>query len=361
MASDGFAGDSDIPYLSVVVTARNDDHGGNLLGRMQLFLMGLVEQCSRHRLRAELIVVEWNPPTQRPKFAEALFWPAEAPPCGVRIIEVPPDVHQRLDHADALPLFQMIAKNVGIRRSRGEFVLATNVDILFSEELMAFLASGRLDRSCMYRVDRYDVDAAVPADATLETRLIYCRDHVTKVSARDGDHGPIRKSPRLRRRVRRRLEKVLDGLQERRLYPITTPSSLHTNACGDFTLLAREKWFALRGYTELCMSAMHIDSLLCHAAYHSGVGEVFLADPMRIYHIEHGTGQAPEGDGALNARLGLTGIPRLSYQELETMAKQMRRRRMPTIFNTDDWGLATEVLREIDPVTGRSIPTEPRR
>ena len=26
------------PYLSLVVTARNDDHGGNLLGRMQAFV-----------------------------------------------------------------------------------------------------------------------------------------------------------------------------------------------------------------------------------------------------------------------------------------------------------------------------------
>ena len=33
--------DQDAPYLSVVATARNDDHGGHLLGRMQVFVKRL--------------------------------------------------------------------------------------------------------------------------------------------------------------------------------------------------------------------------------------------------------------------------------------------------------------------------------
>src|SRR6266508_1631698 len=98
------------PYLSLVVTARNDDHGGNLLGRMQAFVSGWIEQARRHQIPSELIVVEWNPPDGR------------------------------YDHAKALPLYQMIAKNVGIRRARGRFILATNIDILISSELAVFIA-----------------------------------------------------------------------------------------------------------------------------------------------------------------------------------------------------------------------------
>jgi hypothetical protein len=59
----------------------------------------------------------------------------------------------------------MIGKNVGIRRARGQFVLATNVDILFSDELAEYLASRRLERGRMYRSDRYDAMSDVPADA----------------------------------------------------------------------------------------------------------------------------------------------------------------------------------------------------
>jgi len=37
----------------------------------------------------------------------------------------------------------MIAKNVGIRRARGRFVLSTNIDILLSNELVDYIAAGR--------------------------------------------------------------------------------------------------------------------------------------------------------------------------------------------------------------------------
>src|SRR5215471_5953131 len=107
------------PYLSLVATARNDNHGGNLLGRMQVFVDAWINQCKRHGLRAELILVEWNPPADKPGLSEALRWPADTGPCQVRIIQVPPEIHRRYHHAEALPLYQMIAKNVGIRRARG--------------------------------------------------------------------------------------------------------------------------------------------------------------------------------------------------------------------------------------------------
>ena len=56
----------DLPYLSVVATARNDNHGGNLLGRMQIFVDAWINQAKRHNLASELILVEWNPPAGKP-------------------------------------------------------------------------------------------------------------------------------------------------------------------------------------------------------------------------------------------------------------------------------------------------------
>ena len=80
------------PYLSVVAPARNDDHGGDFLARMQTFVNALIGQAKRHHLSVELILVEWNPPPQRPKLAEALRWPADFGPSTVRIIEAYMDV-----------------------------------------------------------------------------------------------------------------------------------------------------------------------------------------------------------------------------------------------------------------------------
>ena len=47
-----------------------------------------------------------------------LKWPVD-PLLETRIIQVPAELHRTLKHAEALPLFQMIAKNVGIRRAHG--------------------------------------------------------------------------------------------------------------------------------------------------------------------------------------------------------------------------------------------------
>ena len=60
------------PYLSLVVATRNDDHGGNLMGRTQIFLDGWLTQARRYNIPSELIFVEWNPPADRPPLAEAL-------------------------------------------------------------------------------------------------------------------------------------------------------------------------------------------------------------------------------------------------------------------------------------------------
>jgi hypothetical protein len=175
---------------------------------MQIFVDAFINQCRRHQVPAELILVEWNPPEGQPKLAEALAWPAITHPCEVRIIEVGPELHRRYRHAAALPLYQMIAKNAGIRRARGEFILATNIDVILSDELMHFIASRRLQKGRLYRVDRTDVGAEVPADGTLDEQLKYCRSHIIRVCARDG---VFRLTP--------------DGFREREPDDITPPDS----------------------------------------------------------------------------------------------------------------------------------------
>jgi hypothetical protein len=175
------------PFLSVVVTTRNDDHGGDPLKRLQAFVNVFGEQCRRTGLDAELIVVEWNPPADRPRVESALRVP-DSLSCIYRFIEVPPDEHQKLQYADVLPLFQMIAKNVGIRRARGQFVLATNIDIIFSNELIEYIAARRLCAGRLYRVDRHDIESAFPVEASLAVQMEYCQSHQLRVHERWGSY-----------------------------------------------------------------------------------------------------------------------------------------------------------------------------
>ena len=68
------------PYLSVVAVSRNDNHGGRLTYRMQKFVDGFITQCKRHNVHAELILVEWNPPEDRPFLDKALKYPKTSAP-----------------------------------------------------------------------------------------------------------------------------------------------------------------------------------------------------------------------------------------------------------------------------------------
>ena len=122
----------------------------------------------------------------------------------------------------------------------------------------------------------------------------------------------------------------------------STPVFLHTNGCGDFTLMARQHWFDLRGYPEFDVFSMNLDSVLCYSAHHAGFREEILSEPMRIYHIEHqtGSGWTPEGQTQLYARLEAKGLPVIDYREVVDWAVQMRRLNSPMIFNRENWGLA---------------------
>lgn len=435
--------------LSIVVTSRNDDHGGTLLYRMQHFIDGLIAQCERHRLRAELILVEWNPPEDRPPLVDVLNKPAASCPVPIRVITVPPSIHARFAHADKLPLFQMIAKNAGIRRARGRFVLATNIDILFSDNIIRFMRESLRDGH-LYRVDRCDVPPAIPAGVPFAQTQDFCEREMFRIHKRgrtlvnvDGrwirPHAPKKRRKRLARLARRvarlvsasldpgrtmsrailelprhvhrsirvvrragfrhaarsgwhlarrrlagkvrrgrqparcRLSVTIRRLQHparRRIAAILCLPGrvwqhlvllfrtrfdrryrLHTNACGDFTLLSREDWFSLRGYPEWEIFSWHIDSVLLHQAVRSGIVEVDLPAQFQVYHIEHGigSGYTPEGADALFSRLEREGIPYLDWPAFLHIVADMdaRERDGRTItYNLDDWGLGNLDLLE---------------
>ncbi len=120
-------------------------------------------------------------------------------------------------------------------------------------------------------------------------------------------------SPGLQRILRAYSDRVVpwDAIpkpQSRQSGAYPSPVFLHTNACGDFTLLSREHWLDLRGYPEFDLYSMNLDSVFCYAAHHGGAAEEML-DPMRIYHIEHGAGSGwtPEGQAKLFQRMAAVG------------------------------------------------------
>ncbi|HRI29404.1 MAG TPA: hypothetical protein PK239_00725 [Chitinophagales bacterium] len=325
------------PYISFVVTSRNDQHGHHLQERTALFMRGLITQCTRFGLAAELIVVEWNPPPQAPPLAEVLPKPPAGCPLAVSYLTVPAHIHRRYRLAHQMGLYQMIAKNAGIRRANADFVLCTNVDLLFSDDLMAFLARKKLQPDTLYRADRCDVPNTLLQHPHLpiEQQLQWCSRHITK------------------RHTRNRLllaplnalicadKQVFKRYLKRRL-PLLYLLHLATDACGDFTLLHKNVWNKIQGYPELDLYSAHIDTLGIAAAIAIGCKQVQLPRRACVYHIHHADGWA-----------SLSPIQKLQYVEnhpalgLDTAlqaALHCLKHQTTYQINTPHWGLATENL-----------------
>lgn len=342
------------PYLTIVSTSRNDDHGGNTLQRTQVSLTSLLEQLEHYRIESELILVEWNPPADKPRLKDVIRWPGRRLKyCTIRNIVVPPAIHHRYPGADKIPMYAVAAVNCGVRRARGEFVLPRSIDIIYPEELMAYLASRSLKQDERYRVDRCDVDRNVVGCGTLTERLDYCRKNVIKVNV---THEPGRPAGQWK-----------GGLP-----------ALHTNASGDFQLMSRQWWRLLRGYREADIPSAYVDNLLSYASYAAGVREVVL-NGICIYHIDHDNKfndwlertklplekwvSVPFLPLWFNTRLlgiyrrvlmlfgykmksSMCGVPTLDYAENLKMCKGMVAGKRSNIINDENWGLGQDTLEE---------------
>lgn len=337
------------PYLSIVMTSRNDDYGGNALRRMQVSINGRLEQLERYHIESELILVEWNPPADRPLLKDVLHWPTRLKYCTIRTIVVPPLIHQRYEHWDKTPMNVTVAINCGVRRARGQFILPGNIDLIYSDELMAYIATKDLKKDERYRIDRCDVDKNVVQYDTTQEQLDFCRSHIIQIHTQ----GRLAKREKL--------------------------PHLHTNACGDFQLMSRHYWYLLHGYREDDIPSAYGDSLLSFASYAAGVREVVLKHPLRLYHIDHagkfneraiGSGLPFENLLRLpflpekfnNYILGVyrillttfgyrlkgsvDGIPTLHFTEYREMARDIVAGKRPYIFNDENWGLGQDTLEE---------------
>ncbi len=324
------------PRITFVVAARNDDYGGNFLHRMQLFVNSVTALAREERLNAELLIVEWNPPESDPPLQSALVWPATPDHLTIRFIHVPQEIHHRFENSDRMPMFEYIAKNVGIRRATGDFVVSTNPDLIFSRELVRFFASSALEAGCFYRVDRHDVSPAVPEDLTVDQQLAFCRRHTFLINTVAGSlprsSNPIRRlASSLKRSVGRSRGLAADALRGR---PLTKGPLLHTNASGDFFMMAREHWHRLRAYPELTTHSF-IDGYICFLAASMGLRQHILGKGRLVFHQDHDRSEH-------------SSRPTTDYDAYLKSCNAMLAAGEPQITNGADWGLGELELQEYE-------------
>jgi hypothetical protein len=244
------------PYLSIIVTGRNDNLGGDFNGRFFRALRFNHEQLSNAGVAHEFVFVEWRPVPQRTYLATVLAGEfADLDPGQLRSFVVDPMYHDALSLNRRLQFQEFIAKNVGIRRARGDFLLTTNTDIYLSRPVVTCLAEKVLERGILYRAARHDLKSSID------------------VSWVDW--------------------KLLEEERNCEVVNYINPP-LFSNASGDFLLLDGETYDRLRGFNEVYRTAkIHIDGNFCLKALSSSVRLVDIGAP--VYHVGRGTFHAQRG------------------------------------------------------------------
>jgi hypothetical protein len=248
------------PYLSLVVPTRNDDYPSNVAGIQGKSLSILQRQLEDARLESEILVIEYNPDPRQPGLSQTLRVDAGSY-VTVKVISVDPKYHRRFRHWEQRVFHQTLAVNAGLRRSRGHFFVYRAADHIYSDALIKLLSAKTLRENTIYRCDRVNIDRAA-FDAV-------SADHLDQISGICNQRAIAR----------------MDPLEFEPSYRLP---ALHTHACGDFLLMARDLWMRIAGLREGKYPVfLDYDSLAYHAAYALCRDETVLPLDCCVYKLDH--------------------------------------------------------------------------
>jgi hypothetical protein len=156
--------------VTAVTIGRNDDYMVDFEDRLHASIGWNLQY-----LIDDVVFVEWNPPANRDLLAPRLT--ARFP--RVRAYVVTAETHRALNPSGRIPLLEYHAKNVGVRRARSDWVIATNADALFAPDTVVSLRREPPRPDQVLTAQRFDIPwkesrrrAAGPLDCLVYKRVI---------------------------------------------------------------------------------------------------------------------------------------------------------------------------------------------
>ncbi len=306
------------PNISFIIAARNGEHDNSFLMRLRTVIRLRSAFVARHKLSCEFVIVQYNPPKSQALYENALTDLAtDAMP--IRIITVPESFHARISNGRKGSFLEYVAKNIGIRRAHGEFILSSNLDIVYSDEMIARLTKS-FEKDTIYEAQCHDLNIREIADSIdPDIALKICQNHVDRVWT---EYGLFYVSwSRWWKRFLRRPK-----LKNLFMAPFFNPikkwlagsPSIKDVAPGHFTLAHRDVWNAVRGYDQQQLIDSYLDSYVIGMFACHGFKQVVLPQP--IYHIKHNINPSlAHQDNSkymqdMNAMIK-TGVPYTTYPE----------------------------------------------
>ena len=288
-----------IPYVSIVLAGRNDNYDGDFLKRFFTALQFNHRELEVRAIAHEFVLVEWAPIPGVPYLIDLLEERCSASLVEtVRAVIVDPAYQQAMTLSPRIVFHQYLAKNVGVRRSRGEYLISTNCDVILGRRILQRLEERALEPEVLYRAPRWDLAPTVEVE-----RIDWACLEATANLARPG----------------------------KQLRP-----PYFRGSTGDFILLDRDTFQRLGGFNEIYrLSRSGVDANLVTHAVSSGIRVVDIGGP--VYHLHHDrTTQVLKARPAGSDALELYGNKSWRYRDV-------------VYRNRQTWGSAQAPERTIGP------------
>lgn len=230
---------------SVVILTKNDNYGGNLSHRAKMCVNSLVENFD------EVVIVDWK--TRERKTLLSTFID-EVPHIGkIKSIEVSNDIlKEKYPHLYQWNILEAVGRNIGIRRSTGDWIASTNVDIVTTP-----LDLNQLNPNEFYTSSRRDID---------ENFHLSVNDYPTLKSILWENRNSYHDKP------------IVQNSSD--IWSLVV-------CCGDFQIGTRDVWMKFKGFEESVLFGCGIDSnIMKKASYHSEIKIL----PYYVFHLNHGKG-----------------------------------------------------------------------
>jgi hypothetical protein len=236
--------------ISVVIIGKNDDYGGNLTHRFTHCLNVLTQSFD------EVIYVDWK--SNGKTLIEEVIENIERKDKIKSYIVTEQDIQNNNPEYIDYSIVEVIARNIGIRRSTNDWILVTNVDVLIENfDLSEF------NKETLYTSARIDVPEEVHINYTNSIELLnFIKEN----------KNTFRMQP----------DAVIDG---KSVWDSGDVWSLVVG-CGDFQFAHKNVWYGIKGFEESLGGRCYADSnLMKKGSIYFNIKKV----KVTLYHLNHGT------------------------------------------------------------------------
>jgi len=289
--------------ISAIIISRNDNYGGYLAERATYAINSAIATYD------EVFYIDWNSENHSLLYDIKKDLQLKG---NLKHIVITPEVASILTNNDpqAQKCCEVLARNIGIRRATGDYIVSTNIDIIHPK--------------------REDIETIIK-NSDDNTFITLSRREMTWDIIKEFHGGELKYDQWNKLR-----DYIYINSEERKDEEKTMAGDDYSiiNCCGDFQLAPRHVWDGIRGFEEELIYPLFADTNVQKKAVMHGFGLKAIYNPP-MFHINHGS-KGWGGGGIAD------GINKRSNDQYRAIIYQKQTE------NTESWGFGdTEIEFEI--------------